>query len=177
LKRERTVKYCIDQKGLTLVEIAIVMVIMGILLTIGAGMLGPLTKRAKQAETDNILNGAVDAVMAYATINKRLPVWTDSNDPVLSPNELHYILRSRNDAWSGPLFYRHSNNPDLSTTDICAATTTNLRVSRCGTDVFCATPQTTSNVALIIYSRGPNVNYQTVLPGPPPPPPPPPPQF
>jgi prepilin-type N-terminal cleavage/methylation domain-containing protein len=165
------VKYSINQKGLTLVEIAIVMVIMGILITIGAGMLGPLTKRAKQAETDGILNGAVDAVMAYATINKRLPVWTDSNDPVLSPNEFHYILRSRNDAWSGPLFYRHSNNPDLSTTDICAATTTNLRVSRCGTDVFCATPQTTSNVALVIYSRGPNVNYQTVLPGPPPPPP------
>jgi prepilin-type N-terminal cleavage/methylation domain-containing protein len=165
------VKYSIGQKGLTLVEIAIVMVIMGILIAIGASMLGPLTKRAKQMETDTALNSAVDAVMAYATTNKRLPVWTDSNDLVLSPNEFHYILRTRNDAWSGPIFYRHSNTPDLSATDICAATTTNLRVARCGTDVFCATPQITSNVALVIYSRGANINYQTVLPGPPPPPP------
>jgi prepilin-type N-terminal cleavage/methylation domain-containing protein len=159
------------QKGLTLVEIAIVMVIMGILITIGAGMLGPLTKRAKQVETETILNSAVDAVMAHVTTNKRLPVWTDSNDLVLSPNEFHYIIRSRNDAWGGPIFYRYSNNPDLSANDICAATTTNLRVARCGTDVFCATPQITSNVAFVVYSRGANINYQTVLPGPPPPPP------
>ncbi len=164
-------RYSIGQKGLTLVEVAIVMVIMGILIAIGTSMLGPLTKRAKQVETDAILNSSVDAVMAYATINKRLPLWTDGDDLVLSPNEFHYILRSRNDAWGGPIFYRYSNSPDLSTTDICAAATTNLQVARCGTDVFCAAPQITSNVALVIYSRGANINYQTVLPGPPPPPP------
>jgi prepilin-type N-terminal cleavage/methylation domain-containing protein len=164
-------KFSLGNKGLTLVEIAIVMVIMGILIAIGASMLGPLTKRARQMETDSTLNSAVDAVTAYATTNKRLPVWTDSNDLTLSPNEFHYLIRNRNDAWSGPLFYRHSNNPDLSSVDICAATTTNLRIARCGTDVFCATPQITPNVAFIVYSRGPNMNYQTVLPGPPPPPP------
>ena len=97
-------KCSIGQKGLTLVEVAIVMVIMGILIAIGASMLGPLTKRAKQVETDAVLNSATDAIMAYATTNKRLPVWTDSNDLVLSPSEFHYILRSRNDAWSGPDF-------------------------------------------------------------------------
>ena len=164
-------KCSISQKGLTLVEVAIVMVIMGILIAIGASMLGPLTKRAKQVETDAVLNSTIDAIMAYVTANKRLPFWTDNNDLVLSSSEFHYILRSRNDAWSGPIFYRYSNNPNLSTTDICAATTTNLQVARCGTDVFCATPQITSNVALVIYSRGANINYQTVLPGPPPPPP------
>ncbi len=159
---------------MTLVEIAIVMVIMGFLIAIGASMLGPLTKRAKKVETDTILNSAVDAVVAYATTNKKLPLWTDGNDLVLSPNEFHYIIRTRNDAWSGPLFYRYSNNPDLSTADICASTTTNLTIARCpdpAIDPTCAVPQVLSNVAFIIYSRGANNNYQTVLPGPPPPPP------
>ena len=165
------VSWSTDQKGLTLVELAVVMVILGILVTIGATMLGPLTRKVKQVETDTFLNSAVDAVLAYATANKRLPLWTDSNDLTLSQNEFHYIVRSRNDAWGGPIFYRYSNNPDLSATDICAATTTNLRVATCGTDVFCATPQIISDVALIVYSRGANINYQTVLPGPPPPPP------
>lgn len=167
----------INNKGLTLVEIAIVMVIMGILVAIGAGMLGPLTKRAKQVETDTILNGAVDAVMAYATTNKKLPVWTDGDNLVLVPNEFHYAIRNRNDAWSGPLFYRFANGVapytlyrDLSTSDICAATATNLAVTRCS-NALCTSPQVTRDVAFIIYSAGANKNYQTILPGTWPPPP------
>ena len=153
------------------------MVIMGILIAIGASMLGPLTKRAKQVETDTILNGAVDAVMAYATTNKRLPVWTDSNDLVLSSNEFHYIIRNRNDAWNGPLFYRFANGvapytlyQDLSASDICAATATNLAVTRCS-NALCTSPQVARDVAFIVYSGGTNKNYQTILPGTWPPPP------
>ncbi|HEX2966044.1 MAG TPA: type II secretion system protein, partial [Syntrophorhabdaceae bacterium] len=150
----------LDQKGMTLIELAIVLVIIGILMSVGAGMFGPLSKRAKQLETETVLSSAVDAVIAYATVNKRLPVWTDGNDTVLSSNEFHYILRNRNDAWMSPVFYRFSNTPNLSTSDICAATATNVNVANCGTDVFCTAPQITSNIAFVIYSRGANLNYQ-----------------
>ena len=170
-------KYRIGEKGLTLIEIAIVMVIMGILIAIGASMLGPLTKRAKHLETDTTLDGAVDAVVAYATTNKKLPVWTDGNDLVLSPNEFHYIISNRNDAWSNPLFYRFADGiapytvyPDLSASDICAATATNLAITRCS-DALCTTPQVTRDIAFIVYSSGANKNYQTILPGYWPPPP------
>ncbi len=37
--------------GFTLIEIAIVLVILGLLVTLGASMIGPLTKRAKLNET------------------------------------------------------------------------------------------------------------------------------
>jgi prepilin-type N-terminal cleavage/methylation domain-containing protein len=170
-------KYRIGEKGLTLIEIAIVMVIMGILIAIGASMLGPLTKRAKQLETNTILDAAVDAVVAYATTNKKLPVWTDGNDLTLSPNEFHYIIRNRNDAWGSPLFYRFADGispytvyPDLSASDICAATATNLAITRCS-DALCTVPQVTRDIAFIVYSPGPNRNYQTILPGYWPPPP------
>ena len=158
--------------GFTLVEMALTMVVLGVLIAIGAAMIGPMTKRARQVETTDILNGAVEAISGYANVNKRLPIWHNSHasPDIPQTNEIHYVLRNRNDAWGGPLFYRFANNPDLSSVDVCSVQSTNLAVTRCS-DGSCSTPQITRDVAFIIYSRGANGNYQTILPGPYPPPP------
>ncbi|MBU4372395.1 MAG: prepilin-type N-terminal cleavage/methylation domain-containing protein [Proteobacteria bacterium] len=153
-----------EEKGFTLVEIAIVMIIVGLLLGLGAGMVGPLMKRAKIIDTREIINAAVDSVISYATSSKRMPVWRDANDAVTAPNEFHYLLRNRNDAWGNPLFYTYDGA--LFNNDICGKKTTALSIVQCA-DSACtpATQIIINNVAFIVYSRGENMNYQTILPG------------
>lgn len=153
-----------EKKGFTLVELAIVLVIIGLILGIGAGMVGPLMKRAKTIETNDIVNAAVESVISYSTSSKRLPVWRDINDAVTAPNEFHYLLRNRNDAWGNPLFYTYDGA--LFNNDICGKKTTALSIVQCA-DSACtpATQVIINNVAFIVYSRGENINYQTILPG------------
>ena len=69
-----------NKKGFTLIEIAIALVIIGLLLGMGTKMIGPLMVRAKTTETNDILNAAVESVVGYALVNKKLPQWTDAND-------------------------------------------------------------------------------------------------
>ena len=61
------------KKGFTLIELAIVLVIIGILLGIGTGMIGILVKSAHYRKTKEIVNAACEAVVGYAIKNKRLP--------------------------------------------------------------------------------------------------------
>ena len=153
-----------EKKGFTLIEMAFVLIIVGLLLGLGANMIGPLTKRAKTIETNDIVNAAVDSIIGYTLVNKKLPQWTDGNDAVIATNEFHYSLRNYKDAWGNPLFYAYDNNL-FTTTNICSITTTNLTVRKCN-DSACTAFTDTSNVAFIVYSRGENVNYQTIQPGP-----------
>lgn len=59
--------------GLTLIEIAIALVIIGILTGLGASLIGILTKRAKLNENREKLRVAYESVLNYATQNKTLP--------------------------------------------------------------------------------------------------------
>ncbi|MBU1706012.1 type II secretion system GspH family protein, partial [Patescibacteria group bacterium] len=138
-----------EKKGFTLVELAIVLVIIGLILGIGAGMVGPLMKRAKTIETNDIVNAAVDSIVGYALVNKKLPQWTDLNDANIAATEFHYSLRNYKDAWGTPLFYAYDNN--LFTTNICTRPTTNITVRKCN-DSDCTAFTDTSNVAYIVYS-------------------------
>lgn len=59
--------------GLTLVEIALVLVIIGILVGMGAGLIGVLTKRAKLNENREKLRVAYESVINHTVQNKTLP--------------------------------------------------------------------------------------------------------
>ena len=59
--------------GFTLIELAIVLVIVGLLLGMGAGMVGTLTKRAKLYENRNIIDAAVESLISYSASNNDLP--------------------------------------------------------------------------------------------------------
>ncbi len=142
-----------EKKGFTLVELAIVLVIVGLLLGLGAGMVGPLTKRVKLNESREIISAAVDSVMGYASINNRVPDLSASP----SPTSFWTNVRTQNDAWGRPLVYVFDNNL---ATSICNRTTTNITARICN-DAACTTFSTINNVAFLVASAGDNANNQT----------------
>lgn len=127
-------------KGLTLVEIAIVLVIIGILVSLGVGLLGPLTKRIKFHESRDVVKQAKEAVLGFAVANKRLP--TDT--------EFTQIVRSK-DAWGNDLFYHVDTN--LTSGDACCSDTLGFNVVDRGTSV--------EKVAFIVLSKGENGSNDT----------------
>jgi len=62
-----------DKKGLTLIELAVVLVIIGIILGIGVSIIAILVKQAKQKDTKKIVHTICETVKAYAITNKTLP--------------------------------------------------------------------------------------------------------
>jgi prepilin-type N-terminal cleavage/methylation domain-containing protein len=67
-----------DNKGFTLIEIAIVMVIIGLLAGGGASLMGILSERKTRNETIEYLNEGKASLVNFAQINGRLP-WADSS--------------------------------------------------------------------------------------------------
>jgi prepilin-type N-terminal cleavage/methylation domain-containing protein len=67
-----------NNRGFSLIEIAIVMVIIGVLAGGSVSMVGILTKRKARIETIDYLNSAMAALISFADINGRLP-WADTN--------------------------------------------------------------------------------------------------
>jgi Tfp pilus assembly protein FimT len=144
-------------KGFTLVELAIIMVLVGILVGVGASMIGPLTKRAKLNETRDIVNGAVEAVVGFAAPRNRVP------DLTASPSATSFWtnVRTQNDAWARQLVYVFDNNL---ATSICGRTTTNITVRTCN-DSGCTTFTDVLNVAFLVFSVGDNSVNQTYAAG------------
>jgi hypothetical protein len=144
-------------KGFTLVEMAIIMVLVGILVGVGASMIGPLTKRAKLNETREIVSGAVEAVVGFAAPRNRLP------DLTASPSATSFWtnVRTQNDAWARQLVYVFDNNL---ATSICTRTATNITVRVCA-DAACTTFTDVLNVAFLVFSVGDNTVNQTYAAG------------
>lgn len=127
--------------------------IVGLLIGIGAGMIGPMTKRAKYVETRDIVNSAVESVIGYAAVNNRIPDLT----AVPSGTSVWSNLRTQNDAQQRQLIYIFDNNLAASA---CTRTSTNLALRVCN-DASCTTSDTVNNVAFILASAGLNSNNQT----------------
>lgn len=68
----------LNKHGFTLIEIAIVMVIIGLLAGGGVSLMGMLTKRKARNETIDYLNQAKQALVSYASIHGKLP-WADTD--------------------------------------------------------------------------------------------------
>lgn len=151
-----------NRKGFTIVELAIVLVLVGILITLGVKMIGPLTERTKISDTKGTIDAAVEAVVGYAATNRRLPGTTEFTGAIKKPN----------DAWGNALYYIVDGNlapatPVPSTDYICGRKTTGITVRNCLTN-NCATAAGTDyndipNVAFAIVSGGVNFNVQTAV--------------
>lgn len=68
-----------NESGFTLIEIAIVMVIIGLLAGGGVSLMGILSERKVRNETSGYLEEAKASLISFAYINGRLP-WADSDD-------------------------------------------------------------------------------------------------
>ncbi|HHL39101.1 MAG TPA: prepilin-type N-terminal cleavage/methylation domain-containing protein [Deltaproteobacteria bacterium] len=141
-----------EQRGFTLVEIAVILVVIGILVSMGAGMMAMLTKRAKRNETKAMVDSAVEAVVGFGASSGRLPTTA----------EFPGLVSSVRDAWAKTLLYVPDTNMTATATGgICGRKTTSLTVRTCP-DAACASPSSTvSDVALLVISGGGNYNIQT----------------
>jgi prepilin-type N-terminal cleavage/methylation domain-containing protein len=137
--------------GFTLVELAIVLVLVGILVSVGASMIGPLTKRAKLSETRDIVSGDVEGVIGFAATSKSLPA---------NLAAFRGVVRTPNDAWGRSLTYVPAGGL-FTANSICRVTSTTLTVQACNSTT-CTPPQAVINkVAFLVMSNGDNTVDQT----------------
>jgi prepilin-type N-terminal cleavage/methylation domain-containing protein len=140
MKTESGVRSQESGAGFTLVELAIVLVIVGLLIGMGASLIGPLTKRAKLQEARNTVKEVYEAINGFTSANKRLPaLLTD-------------VGVKTTDSYGSSLLYYVANG--LTASNFCTTQGTYLTVND-GT----APPKT--NVAFIVFSQGENKCNQT----------------
>jgi prepilin-type N-terminal cleavage/methylation domain-containing protein len=138
-------------KGFTLVEIAIVLVIIGLLVALGAGLIGPLTKRVKYNDTKDIIDAAVESVVSFAAANNRIP----------TTSEFPSAVRNPRDAWTKDLYYIPDSNLDnLNAGGVCGRKTTGITIRDC-TNTTCTTFNDIPDIAFVIISGNGNFNIQT----------------
>ncbi|WP_269533776.1 type II secretion system protein [Chitinimonas sp. BJYL2] len=146
--------------GFTLIEMAVTMVIIGLLMGGAMQLYRLFQERAVQSETQGNIAAAREALIGFAAANGRLP----RHDP--ATDEFTPLLQARADAWGGNLVYVY--DPALATPTtpptnlVCGRRTTAISVRTGCDDAACAGPTTISNVAFMIVSRGNNTINQTV---------------
>ncbi len=116
-----------NSRGFTLIEIAIVMVIIGVLAGGGVSLMGMLTKRKARTEAIDYLEQAQAALISFADINGRLP-WADTSgdgleDSSTSSGSLPYqtLKLSPTDPYKRTLRYEFNPNLGTSRTASCSA--------------------------------------------------------
>ncbi|WP_462325602.1 type II secretion system protein [Desulfoplanes sp.] len=139
-----------DTKGFTLIEMAIVLVVMGLIVGTIVPLLVTQSKTARLKEARDILRTARDEIIGYAYQYGCLPNSTD-------------LISTRKDPWGKEIFYRaayngtgeslictsHSNDPCEEV--ICNSSNTTLTIG--GDESY-------NNVAFVVASGGPNHNKQ-----------------
>lgn len=123
--------------GVTLIEMAIVVAVIGLIATIIVPLLVRSIRQEKLSEGRRLVRSVRDEIVGYAIIHKRLPA------------SLADVGHSK-DAWLGDILYRPA--PDLVTSDICDQNSTTLDLIQGASTV--------DDVAFVVVSRGENYNMQ-----------------
>ena len=121
-----------DRRGFTLIEIAVVMVVIGILAGGGVSLMRVLTERKARNEALSYLKDTYTSLIAFAERTGRLPYADSDGDGLensgIASGTLPYrtLLTAPSDAYKRPL--RYAINPNLGTNRVsaCSALRTGL---------------------------------------------------
>jgi prepilin-type N-terminal cleavage/methylation domain-containing protein len=128
-----------SKKGFTLIELAIVLIIIGLLVGGGFKTMQIMQKREKRIETKQKLDDIKNSIVGYAQDNGYLP----------TQDEYNTLVGNKKDSWGKDIIYYSDDNLK---DDICAFNSTSISI---GGDY------SVSNVAFVIASSGANYNMQT----------------
>ncbi|RPI80092.1 MAG: hypothetical protein EHM45_00170 [Desulfobacteraceae bacterium] len=104
-------------KGFALLPLIIGILILGVLIGGSLTLIGPKIKKAKYDDTGDILDAAMQSVLAWAIANNRLP------DAAVFAS----IISGNRDAWGRPIIYVYDHNlTALATGGLCGRKSTAL---------------------------------------------------
>ena len=147
-----------NNKGFTLIGIAIIIIILGILLTLSVSIMGVSVKKTKCAKSRKIVNEAKKTIVGFTIENMRLP----------STDEFSNIVRDT-DAWGRKLIYI----PDNATIEYNGSTS-RADLTGTGTNICCGptpidlavedkTKGNFTDVAFVVLSTGENGKQDTTF--------------
>ena len=141
-------------RGFTLIELSIVLVVIGLLAGLGAGMIGPLTTFVKVRQTRDLQDSALQSIVSWASSHNTIP---DSTSTGFST-----VVTSPSDAWGRNFVYLYDANLNSATPTkdtICGRRSAALTLTT--TDPAA----TIDNVALVILSGADNATLLSSLNG------------
>lgn len=138
-------------KGFTLVELAVSLVVIGLLIGLGTAMVGPLMSAIKVRESRENLGAAVESINSWAASNNRLPDTTN----------VATVVRTPADAWGRDFIYLYDNSlvTPANKDTICGKKTTAITLTDSTTGA------TIQNVAYLVLSQGDDAATQTTIGG------------
>jgi prepilin-type N-terminal cleavage/methylation domain-containing protein len=139
-----------NNNGFTLIELSIVLVIIGLLVSLGANMIGPLTTFVKVRESRDIMDADLQSVIS----------WSSSRNTI--PNETSFptVVKSPLDAWGRNLIYLYDANLYSATPTkdtICGRRSTGLTL------ITTDPAATINNVAFTVLSGADNATLKSTL--------------
>ncbi len=144
-------------KAFTLVEFAIILVVIGLLIGIGASLIGVLTKRTKYTESKEDVRRAIEALKGYGIRFGYLPQArpADQYNPSISDPAFNTVGVKGFDSQNKALFYIVAPELTNNSTDLCNLNETSLSITDKG--------ETKNNIAFMVTSSSINFNIQTNL--------------
>ncbi|CAH2030470.1 hypothetical protein [Trichlorobacter ammonificans] len=131
-----------SQSGMSMLNLIILLMLVGVVTAAGAKMLGPLVQRGKINETKTTINSAVDAIISWSLSRGHLPGTTA---------EFAEASSNQYDAWGRRLRYLYDKNLTVapSSNAICNYTSTGLTVNG------------SANIAFAVLSLGDDYTAQS----------------